>query len=30
MVTLREAAVRKMLDGVTSFEQVVAVTRPDD
>jgi general secretion pathway protein E len=29
MVTLRDAAVRKMLDGVTSFEQVIAVTRED-
>ncbi|RLB55289.1 MAG: type II/IV secretion system protein [Deltaproteobacteria bacterium] len=29
MVTLREAAVRKMIERVTSFEQVVAVTRVD-
>jgi general secretion pathway protein E len=29
MVTLREAAVRKMVEQVTTFEQVVAVTRPD-
>jgi len=29
MVTLREAAVQKMLDKVTSFEQVMAVTRAD-
>ena len=29
MSTLREAAVRKMLDGVTSYEQVVSVTRED-
>ena len=29
MLTLREAAVRKMLDGVTSFEQVAAVTQED-
>ncbi|MBI4705184.1 MAG: type II/IV secretion system protein [Deltaproteobacteria bacterium] len=27
MLTLREAAVRKMLEGVTSFEEVVAATR---
>jgi general secretion pathway protein E len=29
MLTLREAAVRKMLDGVTSFEEVMGVTRED-
>ncbi len=29
MITLREAAVRKMLDQVSSYEQVVAVTRED-
>jgi general secretion pathway protein E len=29
MLTLREAAVRKMLDHVTSYEQVIAVTRED-
>jgi type II secretory ATPase GspE/PulE/Tfp pilus assembly ATPase PilB-like protein len=29
MQTLREAAVRKMFDRVTSFEQVIAVTRSD-
>jgi len=29
MLTLREAAVRKMLDGVTSYEQILAVTRDD-
>jgi general secretion pathway protein E len=30
MMTLREAAVQKMLDRVTSFEEVVAVTREDE
>ena len=29
MQTLREAAVQKMLDGITSYEQVIAVTRED-
>jgi general secretion pathway protein E len=29
MLTLREAAVRKMIDRATSFEQVLEVTRQD-
>ena len=29
MRTLREAAVQKMLDGITSYEQVMSVTRSD-
>jgi type II secretory ATPase GspE/PulE/Tfp pilus assembly ATPase PilB-like protein len=30
MVTLREAAVRKLLAGETTLEEVFAVTHPDD
>ena len=29
MTTLRQAAVRKLLDGTTSYEEVISITRPD-